>query len=137
MRGPGPWVSLRFYWLLPPGSLCVTWKLEREKVLARLYLTYLEAEWIFLKPFPNTYCHSPWAPVPDPTYQISPPTFLAKASKVNIIFPNLSLPPPPSLPFSSTHLNFIFYFLLHPSHILLFLIIPNTGNLLVPVTLGC
>ena len=54
MRGPGPCVSLRFYWLLPPESCCVIQKLEREKALACLYLTYLEAKWIFLKSFPNT-----------------------------------------------------------------------------------
>lgn len=88
MCGLDPWVSLRFYWLLPPGSHCVTWKLAREKALASFYLIYLEAKWIFLKAFPIVL--QALGTCPDPSYQTSPPTFLTEVSEANIIFPHSS-----------------------------------------------
>lgn len=98
MCGPGPWVSLRFYWLLPPGSCCVTWKTEREKALARLHCTYLEAKWLALKPFLNTQCCRSWVPAPIVPTRFHLPPSSQRLSEINVTFPDLSLLPHKTLP---------------------------------------
>lgn len=87
----------------------------------------------------QTFSHSVEAlgTCPDPSYQISPPAFLTEASESSIISPPFIFSGPKSTHLSSTHFALIFYFLLHPSQVVLFLIIPSTDNLLVPVARGC
>jgi hypothetical protein len=121
MTRPRPLVSLRFYWLLPPGSFYMTWKLEGEKALVCLYLTYLvKLSGYFLNPFPvsSTWSLGTW---PNPSHQTSTPPLLAKAIWCQARIPHFTFIAPKSSTFSSPPFTAIFYFLFF-----LFYIIPVT-----------